>query len=38
MPRVTARTLEAITRALQDGGIEFQRENTAGGLGVRPRR
>jgi transcriptional regulator with XRE-family HTH domain len=38
MPRVTVSTLEAITRALEDGGIEFVRENTVGGLGVRLRR
>ena len=38
VPRVTARMLERIVQALQDGGIEFQRENTIGGLGVRLRR
>jgi hypothetical protein len=36
MPRVTARTLEAITRALQEAGIEFKQN--AGGTGVRLRR
>jgi transcriptional regulator with XRE-family HTH domain len=35
-PRVTVRTLEAITRALEAGGIEFFRN--ANGLGVRLRR
>jgi hypothetical protein len=37
VPRITVRTLEAITRALEDGGIAFVRENTVGGLGVRLR-
>jgi hypothetical protein len=38
LPKIRRPRSEAIARALGDGGIEFQRENTVGGLGVRLRR
>jgi transcriptional regulator with XRE-family HTH domain len=38
VPRVTARTLELITRALEAGGVEFTSGDATFGLGVRLRR
>jgi transcriptional regulator with XRE-family HTH domain len=37
-PRMQIGTMERIERALEDAGVEFIRENTTGGAGVRLRR